>query len=135
MTAPALDRLLLKYGRSSNPYYVWTAIAVAGELKVDLPAWVIDYLTTSARAMVHPKAKRASESHHIAKSLGFGVGQGKTGLIEKAEVELHYEGLARMVQVRIEAGDKLYLALESVAKLEGLPTETVRRAYRAIELP
>ena len=124
-----------QYGLTGlNPVFAWRAFRYCRIRRMPVPDWVLQYLDGAADGLWKIEDEQPSEVlPAIARAFKLGGEQGKADAFSRARKELAEKGeldTAIRVAEGVDAGNKLYLVYEDVAKDLGVPVSTVRKRYK-----
>ena len=138
--AGILKLLAEDFDRENNPVFVWEAISIASRCGLEMPKWVLPYLSEAADAVVtilgefkrgaNLRKKNFREAERAGKAIGFGkAGRGPGSHFEEAadldrDRSLYFDVLGRLHEAKKET-----TACVDVAVALDTNQSMVERAY------
>jgi hypothetical protein len=129
-----LDETSREWMRTSNPYWVWSAISFCASNGVEYPAWVKNYLADCARRMLSDEARATSDfGRALPRILGFSLERGRGHLLDPEGVGKKYFPAALQFAFEISNGaspkEALQRAFEVLDPAEGNMEDKTLRSH------
>ena len=119
-----------EFDQTGNTLLAWIAFRHCRGAGLDIPEWVLDYLSgvTQDFARIH-RDKPDEIPSKVMQALRFGT-QGRGTPFSRLDTDDFANGVAVMAAAYVAGGDKFYIAYENVAALFGIDKSSVQRYYQ-----
>jgi hypothetical protein len=130
------DEFRVQWRSSGNPVWVWHAVAICRDQKLDLPRWILDYLGECAERMLSKGAMRERDIRRVLPDIfGFVKSSGPGRLLRANADMLKDEAIAMVFAESIFLGARPVIAranaAEKLCKDDELPDDrTLQRVVR-----
>ena len=130
-----LETHRLNFEGTKNPLDAWTAVLITRLLGEAPPAWALDYLSICAAGIYTLQMRSAAGETITPEATARALGMVKMGAGTVYPNNTEFEWLTLAVQTRdlIREGDKPGVAIENIAKENGISESKVREAWKRFQ--
>jgi hypothetical protein len=125
------------FRKEGNPVFAFEAITLAKRYDLPWPEWVHEFFGEAAakimelRSGVSGRKSQSSEAESVGRAFGFGAdGKGGTGKFKAASMMAFDRTVHRQITAKLEKGDKLDIAYDSVKSSLGVSRSKVVTSYQ-----